>query len=1007
MLHAHAGAMKHSTHRYILPALAGLSTLLAGLGYTTAASAGTISGKGTVSTYDTNVTVSGTFPGRKVTSNAGAAPDPGRLVTVSWCVKSTLTSLNGKIFRNCTQAGTKTLTTDSAGRFSMSGQAGEPDLGVNVSTVGDESSVMHFTGSSATASLSFNAPLLRAPHMLSPNGAMWLRKVGNGDNPLVFIEPWDLSNSTHTGDEVASTSTPPSPSTLASFANQPINQAPTAYDPTGSADNLLNWLLLNNYTLYIITAGNNWRSSQKGVAANNSDGMAYQAMKLAQMALMRYNPSKRLMFAGFSLGGATAKAGLFHWCRGDFAAQIPGETALVANCPEVAGWAAMDAPLSDTGIANSGAHVPISLLRLLKDTDARMTQNPAVIDFKSGINSPAARELFANWVTDGCTTHAFEHGMDSSQAAFRDGCSIDNSVHNSYSTWSGGTQLPSRPATNTQVPAIAFSLGLAPAAGTGFFSPGNSLGCNKPNTATWGDKAYTSIKIDKEYLGIIPGGWTISLRPNENTTDLGECDHGSRANMIDPVGPAASSSSWFNPYLVFPTQVTTTANIPWYPTLIPTSSSLLWARGNASPSVAWRDFMTNPDGKDAQHSRTAYPQKEVGMVLAWLSELSKGFPETPTQHTAPVVTATKNIGSGGQVRLPGFESDADGVDQDGDEMVDELAQWEGPGLTAAFNRPTGMGGPNSVTLISRNRFWKFSWETGTWIDSGYLDAANSMSGFGSNRMFAAPIPVVGFGSQTPWGGPGITAALNPLDTNHVVLFSKDKFWIFKGGSPNTWVASGWVADSAQIVNMPNVMPFFDWNATPTIDGFFPWDDEGITSIEYTNSNDVIVIKSGLRTWRYTFSTRAWVALGHSSSRIGAVWKTPDGTAMTRATIGIPFSTVFDSFQTVRLSDGAQLSSGSLASVWQKIEVPPAIDIESATYGESCGVAQGSQTKAVFDACQGKGTCNFNISVGALGDPAPGCAKEFSVTYVCGSSAAFKIERVPGEANGKTMALTCP
>jgi hypothetical protein len=93
-------------------------------------------------------------------------------------------------------------------------------------------------------------------------------------------------------------------------------------------------------------------------------------------------------------------------------------------------------------------------------------------------------------------------------------------------------------------------------------------------------------------------------------------------------------------------------------------------------------------------------------------------------------------------------------------------------------------------------------------------------------------------------------------------------------------------------------------------------------------------------------------------------------------------------------------------------------ITSATYGNDCqgaaspagGTIQiktGNATTALAKACNNaKASCKFVVDVGALGDPAPGCSKDFSFNWQCGSASAVRHGSVDPEANGKTAVLTC-
>ncbi|MBP1299753.1 acyltransferase family protein [Bradyrhizobium elkanii] len=61
-----------------------------------------------------------------------------------------------------------------------------------------------------------------------------------------------------------------------------------------------------------------------------------------------------------------------------------------------------------------------------------------------------------------------------------------------------------------------------------------------------------------------------------------------------------------------------------------------------------------------------------------------------------------------------------------------------------------------------------------------------------------------------------------------------------------------------------------------------------------------------------------------------------------------------------------------------------ISVVSATYGGNCRwiSARGNATGAVAAACNGKDACTFSAGTARIGDPAPGCAKEFTAAWFC-------------------------
>ena len=83
-----------------------------------------------------------------------------------------------------------------------------------------------------------------------------------------------------------------------------------------------------------------------------------------------------------------------------------------------------------------------------------------------------------------------------------------------------------------------------------------------------------------------------------------------------------------------------------------------------------------------------------------------------------------------------------------------------------------------------------------------------------------------------------------------------------------------------------------------------------------------------------------------------------------------------------------------------------IAVRSATYGANCGAQAGNATDELQSVCGGKASCDYDVDVSKLGDPAEGCEKDFTVEYVCSTNSAAKTTEVPNEANGNTAQLSC-
>jgi hypothetical protein len=93
-------------------------------------------------------------------------------------------------------------------------------------------------------------------------------------------------------------------------------------------------------------------------------------------------------------------------------------------------------------------------------------------------------------------------------------------------------------------------------------------------------------------------------------------------------------------------------------------------------------------------------------------------------------------------------------------------------------------------------------------------------------------------------------------------------------------------------------------------------------------------------------------------------------------------------------------------------IPNVIEILEATYGSNCpgqasAVKPGNATSVVAKICEKAiDDCKFVASVGDFGDPAPGCAKELRVTWHCASDQSARRLRIPPEADGKLVFISC-
>jgi len=81
-----------------------------------------------------------------------------------------------------------------------------------------------------------------------------------------------------------------------------------------------------------------------------------------------------------------------------------------------------------------------------------------------------------------------------------------------------------------------------------------------------------------------------------------------------------------------------------------------------------------------------------------------------------------------------------------------------------------------------------------------------------------------------------------------------------------------------------------------------------------------------------------------------------------------------------------------------------IIVLQATYGLNCGAPRGNQTDNLAAACDGAAHCFYTVDYRVIGDPAPGCAKDYMVKYLCKPSTPAHYTRVP--TTGNIAELSC-
>lgn len=83
-----------------------------------------------------------------------------------------------------------------------------------------------------------------------------------------------------------------------------------------------------------------------------------------------------------------------------------------------------------------------------------------------------------------------------------------------------------------------------------------------------------------------------------------------------------------------------------------------------------------------------------------------------------------------------------------------------------------------------------------------------------------------------------------------------------------------------------------------------------------------------------------------------------------------------------------------------------IHVTAATYGAICRQPAGNVTKPLAAACDGKSTCDYVVQYQVIGDPAPGCAKDFSVQWTCSAGPGGSATVPPEAGLGGKVSLQC-
>ena len=85
----------------------------------------------------------------------------------------------------------------------------------------------------------------------------------------------------------------------------------------------------------------------------------------------------------------------------------------------------------------------------------------------------------------------------------------------------------------------------------------------------------------------------------------------------------------------------------------------------------------------------------------------------------------------------------------------------------------------------------------------------------------------------------------------------------------------------------------------------------------------------------------------------------------------------------------------------------AIRVLGAVYGSNCRGQRGANvTDDLVRTCQGRDYCVYRIDYRQIGDPSPGCGKDYRARYICRDGDAERYASAGAEASGQSVVLDC-
>lgn len=403
--------------------------------------------------------------------------------------------------------------------------------------------------------------------------------------------------------------------------------------------NLLAYSLTHGYTLWDLLSGTSGSMS--------IDDMALDAMHVAQ-DIIEDSPQgpdckKKAVVTGYSMGGLIARTGLAGWCGGDLAAD-----GLTPGCPGVALMVAGDSPLD-------GASVPVSLQRYLNDDQLVDDMPSFALEL---LGSTQARQMLRQHVSDEvtgelgtCQVNCVDDdlgGCDSYEVDFREGtCEVKEGPDSDHGRFYAAARsvpgsLDGYPARNgVAVPAVAYSVGATP--------DEEQAGCG-PSTLLL--KNWVDDPVGNHNLYLETAGGKAECR-NGSLGDYMSAFEGIHGNAPQNFIEITWDTAW-------------TVRAERYPVYIPSESAL---------DVGYAHHLLDIHHESKNNNHFApLPTGTARFFMAYVHTYLKTNGVTPTCYDPAFVGPTQyraDQGYGGVVCRPPQPEICDGLDNDGDEQVDE------------------------------------------------------------------------------------------------------------------------------------------------------------------------------------------------------------------------------------------------------------------------------------------------------------------------------------------------